>query len=240
MIGSDPPTFDQWVHYCFTGGRSGFTVHYDDPFEEAGALDAWICGIDGVLLTEYLTRLFESPQIIDERYSDDQIEHGISFIFGSESGFLFDVRTKKIPEALQIRCIRSIAVLYTDLFDQICGQRGMRPDIDLRDTDEIDGRVYMIWDMDNIEGTLLFPDVAPHLVEPAIEVLDTALNRCRTSACRVSALHGIGHVICTSDTGMRASIATRLRSMVDEFLATKHPPEWLSEYAGLARQGYVQ
>lgn len=233
------PTFDEWVHYCLTKGRADFSGT-GEPVEDYETWERRFHGMDRVLLTEYLTRLFAAPAWLAERYTDDQIADATWFTFGCASGYIGDMRSKSVPAELQVRCMRSIATLYTDLFDRVCGRRGADPDSDLRDAVEIDGAVYMIWDMDNLEGAIMFPEKGPHLVEPGIEILQAVLDRCRTSACLVSALHGIGHIYCIHSYQGSKEIARRLQAMVDEFLAKRSPPEWLCEYAANAREGAVQ
>jgi hypothetical protein len=87
---------------------------------------------------------------------------------------------------------------------------------------------------------IMFPENAPHLVEPGIEVLESVLRNCRTSACRVSALHGIGHIYFTHNQGGSKEIALRLQEIIDAFTDREDLPEWLRDYAAHAREGYVQ
>jgi hypothetical protein len=240
MTNQTPPTFDDWVTYCFTQGLGDFSGTSPDHEEAVKAREARFFSMDPSLLTTYLTQLFESPSFMAERYTDNQIAEATLFIFGCGSGYISDMRRGAVPPDLQVRCLRSITTLYTDLFDRVCGRHGTDPDSDLRDTVEVDGAVYMMWDMGHLEGTVMFPEKGPHLVEPSIEVLENVLRRCRTSACRVSALHGIGHIYCIRNYQGDKAIAARLRSIVDAFTERDDLPEWLRDYAAHAREGYVQ
>lgn len=240
MTSPQSPTFDQWVHYCFTQGRSDFKGISPDGDAAREARESLFHGIDRTLLTTYLTRLFESPAFIVERYTDDQIADAVWFIFGCGSGYIGEMRHGSVAPDLQVRCVRSLAVFYTDLLDHVCGRRGTDPDAELINNVEVDGAVYMMWDMDHLEGTVMFPDKHPHLVEPGIELLRTVLIRCRTSACRVSALHAIGHIYCIHNYSGSKTIAVRLQRMVDEFVKSNELPEWLADYAVAAREGAVQ
>ena len=105
----------------------------------------------------------------------------------------------------------------------------------------IDCAVYMIWDMDHIESSVMCPELWPHLVEPGIGVLETVLTKCRTSACLISALHGIGHIYgyLTRQGHTEKTITARLQSIVDSFLKNRSMPDWLREYALEAREGHV-
>lgn len=240
MTSQPPPTFEQWVTYCFTQGHGDFSGTSPDDEEAVQAREARFFSMDPSLLTTYLTQLFESPSFVAERYTDNQIAEATWFIFGCGSGYIGDMRRGTVLPDLQVRCVRAITTLYTDLFDRVCGHHGTDPDSDLRDTVEVDGAVYMMWDMDHLEGTVMFPEKGPHLVEPGIEVLESVLRRCRTSACRVSALHGIGHIYCIHNYQGDKAIAARLGAIVDAFTEREDLPEWLRDYAAHAREGYVQ
>ncbi len=116
-----------------------------------------------------------------------------------------------VSSDLQVRWMLSVITLYKDLFDQVCGCRGTDPHSNLTETSKVDGAVYMIWDMGGIEGSLCAEDT-PDLAEAGISVLETVLRECRTSACLISALHGIGHVIYAPECDHDQNIANRPKS----------------------------
>jgi hypothetical protein len=74
-------------------------------------------------------------------------------------------------------------------------------------------------------------DQRPHLVEPGFRVIETVLAECRTSSCRISALHGLGH--------LHDYHGRRVERIIDGFLARPDLPEWLRTYAMKARGGCV-
>lgn len=235
MSESNPPSFEEWVEYCFIHRghmwHSGDDDAVPDPNQRFDRL--------GLQLVTYLTRLLECPGFLAERYTPDQIAKAMWFIFSS-SWYIDEVRFRcRVPDD-QIRCIRSVATLYTDLLDRVCGDWGRDPDTDLRDSSDIDGAVYMIWDMNNLEGTVMFPEKHPHLLEPGLFVLETVLRKCRTSACLVSALHGIGHCCGHARSNGNRELMARLQSLVDGLVSSRELPAWLLEYSGAARDGYVQ
>lgn len=240
MSRSIQPSFDDWVQYTFTKAADDFWERSGDSEDVVRSREIAFLDLDAVCVTQYLTRLFESPAFVADRYSDDQIAGATSFLFGIGSEYFLDVQSRKVPADLQVRCIRSLTTLYTDLYDRVCGRRGSDPDTDLRETCEVDGAVYMIWDMNYLECTVMFPERNPHLVEPGIEVLASVLQRCRTSACLVSALHGIGHICCTHSHNGDKAIADRMKRMVGAFVDSRELPDWLDDYAACAREGYVQ
>lgn len=233
-----PPPFEDWVEYCFTRGYADFSGDTDDPDEVVEELEERFICMDPTALAQHLTRLFKAPSFIADRYSNDQIASATWFIFGCASSYFGTIRSAQIEPELQIGCIRSIATLYTDLFDKVCGRRGSDPDTDLREICRVDGAVCMIWDMDELEGAVMFPEKGPHLVEPGIEVLESVLKQCRTSACLISALHGLGSACCIHRVSGSKIVAQRLRNIIDEFLVGRDVPEWVREYALSAREGH--
>lgn len=236
------PTFEEWVHDCFTQKQ-------DDAVEQSSVTEAisehqgpQLLPLTDLVTTQYLVRLFESPGFIADRYSRPQIADGIWYIFGARSDMIFNVIYSEIPIDLQIRAYRSVLTLYTDFLDGVCGIDVDNPDSDPRTGGGVDSAVYMIWDMDHLIIPLQSPSEHPHLVEPSIYILENVLLRCRTTTCILSALHGIGHA-CQCDA-MRGDpedrvIATRLRAAVDRLLKTREIPTWLTEYAHAAKAGEV-
>lgn len=240
MADRSAPDFEQWVEFCFTTGPADFADHSGDSDDVVCEREAYFCELPPIVIANYLTRLFESPSFLIDRYTDDQIADATWFIFGTATEYIHEVRSNVVPEAAQIRCMHSVKTLYRDLYDRICGRRGTDPDADLRETCKIDCAVYMIWDMGSLGTAALFPKQFPHLVQPSLDVLDTILHESRTSACRVSVLHGIGHLLCGTMTAGRRQYRRRLRDSIDRFLQREDLPRWLREYALDARDGAVQ
>jgi hypothetical protein len=228
------PGFQEWAEYCFTLGQEDFRRYSTD--DEAESRSQRFHELDDRTTVEYLTRLFEAPEWIADKYTDQQIADGTWFIFGVGSDYLTS-RTG-VPPDDAVRCWRAISNLYVQLFDRVCGRRGTDPDakLDLR----VDTAVYMIWDMGHLELSAMFPENAPHLFEPAIQILETALFRCRTAACRQSALHGLGHVAGTHEGKDHPEVVARVLGMIDSFLQRTDVPAWLREYAEQARATSIQ
>lgn len=227
-----PPRFDDWLDYCFTFAYGDFhEIVGSSPnrYTELGRLGP-------ATAAEYLTRLFESPASIAERYTPDQIGDAVWFIFGVGSCYFGTATSAEVPTDLQVRLIRSVATMYTDLFDRVCGRMGEAPDEDLSDTDKVDIAVYMIWDMDQIEYV---HRKSTALVEPTLDVLSAILLRCRNSTCQRSALHGLGHLIFSSGYRKSPIKTDRLTAIIDEYLRARRPTQWLRLYATEARAGTV-
>ena len=170
-----------------------------------------------------------------------QIGDAVWFIIGTPSEYSNTVyASTSVSAATKAHLVRSVANMYAELFDRVCGRRGADPDSDLRDELRVDCAVYMIWDMDSIAYAIHSRDECRELEPEALGVLDAVLVRCRTSACRVSALHGIGHAILMDGSVDCEPIAGRLRGMIDAFLGKPDVPDWLREYALRAHDGAVQ
>lgn len=234
-----PPNFEEWVHYCFTQGWSDFWNRHADGDEARDARKRRFGVMTPTLLTGYLTRLFEAPRPLAKRYTDKQIGEAVHFIFGGGSEYIQAMLRGPVSPEEQTRCIRAVTTFYTDLLDRVCGRRGTEPDAELI-ASELDGAVFMIWDMGGLECAVMSPKNFPHLVEPGIRVLECVLERCRTSACRQSALHGIAHIYFSYSCDGDKAIAARLQGIVDKFLERRDMRTWLREYAQAARVGAVQ
>ncbi|TVS07722.1 MAG: hypothetical protein EA423_03405 [Phycisphaerales bacterium] len=240
------PDFDAWVEYCFVHGYRDWANWHNDPFEVADARETeFVWSIDPVVLAEHMIRLFESPAFIADRYSDEQIARAVWFFFSQVSSYFHEIRDcSAIPEPLRDRCIRSVATIYTDLFDRVCGKGPDDSFLGKRDyckaielLPDLDGAIYMIWDMDSFAYAAIRTDEVDAAFERGYAVLEAALMRCKTSACRLSALHGIGHSVRMFEESPKND---RLRALVDRFLAECEVPGWLAEYADCARFGAVQ
>lgn len=227
------PTFEEWAEYCLTLGYADFHGRSGDPEEVADARISRFLSLPPWRVTEYITRLFENSRELATRYTPDQIGDATWFIFGIASGYFHEVRSPANAKDVQLRCFRSVTTLYLDLYDRLCNFGG-HDWKDCSDAQRLDGAVYMIWDMNGIEGAVLFPEDAPHLGEAGFEILETVLTQCRTGSCLKSALHALGHV--------NTFHPERAEKMVMAFLERRRPelPEWLTQYAERARVGSVQ
>ena len=240
MAALNPPSYEEWVDECFRYKRPELGTYYTGfvPTEKVAYDHDELTGeIYAPLLAAYMTRLFEAPGFIADRFTDDEIAGGTHFLFGAEAGCLREVRSGAVAPEVLLRCLRAVGTLYTDLFDRVCGARGQRPDEELKA--RIDSDVYMIWDMDSLDYAVTTDWPDGPCTEAGLTILEAALMRCRTSACRQSALHGIGHLLMQQPREGDGAIRDRLRGLVDRFLGEKQPPEWLAEYAREARAGRV-
>lgn len=226
------PSFDDWVEYCFTQGYADFNFGSGGSgYEEADVRADKFCCFDPIVLADYVTTLFGSPGFIAQRYSDQQIADATSYLFGLASSYFSYLFSKAVPDETQVRCMDLVATLYTDLFDLVCGKRGTDPDTHYTNSLSVDIAVYMIWDVGNIGGWVMFTGSCPHLAESGFGVLETVLEKCRTSSCLMSALHGLGHI--------QWENPDRVERIIDDFLSSRQVPVWLHKYALSAREGAV-
>jgi hypothetical protein len=235
MSADQQPTFEEWVEYNFTLGPRDFNSTSELSGEARWERQARH-SLNPPLLTSYMTRLFEAPAFIADQFSDDQVAKGIWYIFGLGSEYGHALLSGDVPVEARARCVRSIATMYTDLFDRVCGNHG--DDIDARSDDrDVDVAVYMIWDMGSGFDSVPVSKEEP-LSTAAFEVVETALMKCVTAACQESALHGLGHLI--GFLPPTAPSVARATALIDSFLSKRRPPDWLREYAAAARTGNVQ
>lgn len=232
-----PPPFEEWSRYCFTLGRADSRDLSMDPVIEARA--ACYCRLDPEILTKYLTRLFKSSASLADKYSDQQLTDATWFVFGADPEFISTVRLANVPRPLQIECVTSMGMLYTDLFDPRCARRDTLSLRTLNDFDPLESAVFTIWDMGCVELLLYAPDKTPHLVDPALGVLETVLTKCRSAACIASALHAIGHIRMI-DNPDQDPIGRSAGALLDALVATRPLPAPLLEYAAAARTGNIQ
>ncbi|TVQ34601.1 MAG: hypothetical protein EA376_00015 [Phycisphaeraceae bacterium] len=233
MNNTETPSFEEWVHYCFTQGYSDFHTEPDaDHYEAHEQRRQRFVDIDPKALSEHIIRLFSNPAFLADEYTDQQIADAVWFIFGLATTYFLHLRSEVVPRNVQIRCIESVATLYTDLFDRLCDKHDVDPNKSSSKDTPLEDAVYMIWDMDCIEGAVMFPKHWPHLVDPGFRVLETILEKCRTVTCKESALHALGHI--------HMYHPERVEKIIDKFLASPDQPGVLREYALDAREGAVQ
>lgn len=234
----EAPEYEAWRRYGFTQACADLYRENDEDAEERWCHFAYI---PAETILSYLTRCFEeAASLVDDftaKEIGDAVEKGI---FGAESNFFLTLLKGGLQPQRVAQCYRAVATLYRDCFDRMCCRGAADPDgdyINLRSVDDgasdyLDGAVYMIWDTDTIDVAIAFPDEHPELFEASVDVLRDVLLRCRTSTCKISALHGVGHLHDASP-----DVATRL---VDEYLERPGQPQWVIEYALRARRGGVQ
>lgn len=229
------PTFEEWVTNAFTGtpwNREELFCPYAERPSDSPYIEHWskYFSPDASILAGYLARLFENPEFLETEYSSEQLDNGFSFIFGIESEYCRVAREPEVPVDVQMRWVLAIKTLYTRLFTRVCSPHLSH--LDEYGSAPVNGAVYMLWDMDCLEGAAMFPEHNKGvLVEPVFDVLTHALSLSHP-ACQESALHGLSHLHWVH--------GDRVERIVSEYLEQGRAarPE-LIDYARAARTGGV-
>lgn len=215
---SSSPDFESWVDACFT--RS----HEDEYWDR--------CNLSAEELVEFLARLFEAPAPLADKFTPDQLADGVWLICGCVRGFFHNAMDRSIPEVARHRWIRAIGTLYTNLFDPLCAS----VPFELQEKDKFCVAVYMLWDMDSLTYAQTFPE----LIEDCFHILHVALG-CKSDACIMSGLHGLGHWYERAEYESETHVARRITTIIDDFLRTRRTlSSGLVEYATAARAGRIQ
>lgn len=229
MSWEEPPTpvlsFEEWVG-IITSFESG-----DDRWSDRDELFS----IPPRVITQYLTRLLTNAHALCAHMNSPQIEQMIWFFNGVRSSYWHDVRSTTVPKEDQAAAVRALGNFYRAFLDPFFNTaKGLTYDpATWSPSDsggEAAGAVYMMWDMDCLEGAAMFRG-EEHLVDPIFEVLGTAL-RCETAPCHWSALHGLGHLETYHPARVHAEIDWALNQ-------PGHLNKLLREYAHQARTGSV-
>ena len=139
-------------------------------------------------------------------------------------------REPEVPVDVQVLWILAIKTLYARLFTRVCSPHLSH--LDETGCAPVNSAVYMLWDMNQLEGAAMFPEHnSGALVEPVFDVLKYALSLDHP-ACQESALHGLSHLHWVH--------AERVERIVGEYLqqGRARRPE-LIDYAKAARTGGV-
>ncbi len=206
-------SFDDWIA-IFTS--------FDTEQEQWDAAEI-IDQLPPLVVADYLGRLLTNASEYCKDISPTRLAHLIWFFNGECSSYWHDIRSPDVPKGVQAATVRALGLFYRDFLDSY--PLGRYPDATKAET-----AVYMMWDMNCLEGAAMFPG-EDHLVDPIFEVLEVAL-KCQSFACQRSALHGLGHLVMY--TGDRPI------SLIDEALKVEsHLHPLLIAYAREARTGCV-
>lgn len=178
---------------------------------------------------EHLSRLFRDPVTALAALSDEEIGVGLwSVLDSGGAGTVMCLNDAALALDDRISCIRSIPVVYHELFVPRCAER-------LGHRSEQGGRLemacYMFWDVAAFGGP---PGVREgNLLEDAVlDVLEDVL-RIGHAACQESAIHGLGHRV--------QRHPERVPAILDRWLrAGAARDERLRDYAAAARSGCIQ
>jgi hypothetical protein len=251
QLPTDVP-FDAWLDYLFGApvGPSGFRES-EEWWDEQAAPTRTV---------EHLTRLFEAPAVLLERYPQEQIDRGLWFLAG-ESGHLGPLLAPGVAWEARRRGLLAIEHLYGRLFAVACTRHLGHLDGGPEPPAPLNSSCYMWWDLfptwggdaaheresswgasrrarrklaRETDGRPEEPgsDEMLHTVDEAILAVLERTLRIDSEACREGALHGLGH--------WSRRHPERTAAIVDAWLGTAPAisPE-LERYAASARAGCV-
>lgn len=207
-------SFEEWCNIISS---------FDTSEDQWGASHRIEC-LPPLVVSSYMQRLLTNAPVLLTGITPVRLGNLIWFFNGICSSYWHEVRSKAVPKADQIATVRSLGNFYRDYLDMY--PLGDTPDATFAET-----AVYMMWDMDCLEGAAMFPG-EEHLVDPIFEVLGIAL-RCKSFGCQRSALHGLGHLESYHPERVHAEIGWALGQR-------QHLHPSLFSYALEARDGMVQ
>lgn len=191
-------------------------------------------------LASLLTMAFSEPQFMLKRYSSDQIAKGIWYVFWCSTDFSIKIMENASGIDVQSPFLKAIGSLYGNVFDKLCGVSGSRPDDNLIDDIEIDGAAYMLWDLGGMMRPLYCRAAyAPHVYGLWFDVVTEILMNCRTSACRMGALHALGHASLLAEVHDPPRVAM-ICETISVFIREKHPVDWVRDYALRAQSQFIK
>lgn len=214
--------YQEWLRHVFDHPVTPNGWYFDTEYQELEAADAEI--------VELFTRTMENSANGLASYSDDQVGHGLNYLFSNAcSNVVFSLMSESVEPALKLRALASIETLYRDCFTPRCAPA-------LGHLSQPGGGVlnyicYMLWDVsplsywENHNNKQLYYTAIAGVLEAAL----TSEN----PACVESALHGLGHIECHCPDKVSKIIGAYLSRNV--FVA----PE-LRRYAQNAATGNVQ
>ncbi|WP_225138989.1 MULTISPECIES: hypothetical protein [unclassified Bradyrhizobium] len=216
-------SFDDWLEHAF-GREVRFqqAPWYFDPehdWWDPPAADA----------VSYLTRLFEDPEPALQGFADSQIAQGLTYLVNTSAGG--DSRwlcSTDVPVEDRVRCVTSVAALFTKLFEPRCDPSLSH--LSEAASNALNGVCYMWWDAFPSLALPGDPDL-PTLHDCALQTMDRILQL-KSIACQESALHGLGH--------WRRDYRDKVSQIIDCFCeAHAGIDPRLSAYAQSARCGCV-
>jgi hypothetical protein len=206
-------TFEAWTNHVFDHENPDWHWDLDEVEYDVDA--------DPAETLAHLNRLFAEPQILLERFTDDQIGAGLHYLVNSScSNTMFVYRDAELPLVERQAGIRSMAHVFERIFAARCHDRNSGRPLDT---------ICFMWF-----------DVCPigiyHDGEALGDAIFATLRQILSidnEPCQYAALHGLGE---NCHGRWRKSVA----AIVDDYLA-RHPhlPKELREYARAARTGNV-
>lgn len=216
------PRYQEWLHFVFDRPVTPNGWYFDIEFPDFDA--------ERADLAQLVANTMDNCGRDLASYSDDQVNHGLKFIFNNSfSDVVFSLMDETVPAPLRIHAISSIKNLYKDCFTPRCAY--VLGHNDEQGANPLNSICYMLWDVSPLSYWENEPD-REVFYQAVVEVLEDALAS-PNPACVESSLHGLGHILSSYIEPVTKVIAAYQRRNV--FVSPQ-----LKEYAARARTGNIQ
>jgi hypothetical protein len=225
----DDLPFDGWIAHLFDHPES------ETPWYYAFDHTWWDAARQPRRAVDYLTRLFSQAIPLLASYSNEQIGHGLWFLFEADPAYSSAIVNldHPVPMDERLKCIASMEAFFRDLFAGRCASYLGHLETSLNwsaDHNQLNTACYMWWDMFGGYPVVQTPG-SRKITEACLDVMEATL-RIDSLPCRESALHGLGHWHLYSPE--------RVERIIDRFLKKERRlPNELQRYALSARTGCV-
>jgi hypothetical protein len=185
----------------------------------------WGSDAEPIVAVDLLTKMFEEPSALLERFTTDQIGQGLWYIISSGTGDHFRVlHDDAVPLESRRRCVNSIYDFYRQLVAPTCSDlitHHFTPGPQPRDPLYLS--CYMFWDIAMLTAEPPFED-------EVIQVLESTLAL-PSLTCQEAAIHGLGenHYYATE----------AVERVLTEYLKRADLDAELERYAVAAKTGCV-
>jgi hypothetical protein len=166
----------EWEKVIFDHSPDKEYWYYDIDYDEE------ILKFDDI--SKYIIELCEECEELINKYTDDQINNGLWYLF-SEAGskWFSEILNGKNDMESSIRCIEKLEYIYRKLFYYKCtktlSHKNQLPD------NPINAICYMLWD--------IAPPVEDNMITPVVALLSNILSLDHI-AIQEGAIHGLGHL----------------------------------------------
>lgn len=177
-------TFEQWLKSLFDHPADNMDVYHD-------AVDkSYWCDNSARRHIAFVTEAFENAEDVLGMYSNAQLNQGLWHLMGHGTEYLFSLLNRRVTWAARERCLRSIIVLFEQIFVRRCSP-GLGHLSEAQDN-HLNGICYMWWDLDVLPFYPLEDPIRRRINEFCLDIMATILSM-DSMACQESALHGLGH-----------------------------------------------
>lgn len=216
------PSFPEWFHYQMTDAHDDF-MGANTSIEAEGRMEL-IEEIPTGALLEFYLQFLNLPSSEFDICAPHQLGNAIWSLFGANAALHHTDLGDRSGEFFD-----ALHRFYLNVLDERCCNWRAAPDDPYSQSEKLDTAVYMMWDMGGL-CVIPYDDLNVNWTSEAFDALTAILLRCRTSTCRLSILHGLGHA------AHRQPLCTPL---IERFLSESDPPAWLRDYAEGAKRGAV-